>query len=123
MNITYQDWVDNSNVLAYVVKVPGTRQTMETEISIGVYIAQNEVSVAIETGRIVEGVTSDCNLSRLADDSDFEGRPRSHFVRNEVASLHDAIVECDRLKAQFDARIEAMVEADRAAFERSLSGA
>jgi hypothetical protein len=123
MNITYKDWTDCKNILAHIVHVPATNTTSETQISIGVRIEPSAVCVITEVLNHVAGVTSDMELSMGKFESDFAGRPSAHFERRPAANLQAAIGECDKLKADIEAKVARLVEADRAAFERSLSGA
>lgn len=123
MNITYEDWATGAHILAHVVKVPETNDTRPAEISIGVRLDLAEITVVVESTLIVDGVTSDLGLSSQPAASDFDDRPRAHYVRREKPNLHEAIIECDTLKAAFEFKIFQLVDEDRKAFERSLSGA
>lgn len=123
MNITYENWAKGDKILAHVITVPETSTTEKAEISIGINLELQDLTVVVETTLVTEGVTSDLGMTRLTEPSDFEYRPRAHYARREKANLHEAIIECDTLKAAFEFKIFQLVDEDRKAFERSLSGA
>lgn len=123
MDITYEDWTECKNILAHVVSIPETNTTKKAEVSIGVRIESSSVCVVVESTLNIPGVTADLELYNQKLSSDFDGRPNAYFVRYEKSNLHEAIIECNALKAAFESKIFTLVDEDRKAFERSLSGA